>query len=80
MKSRGSARLRMVCETLQRGRTADLRSAARRQTGDRLITGAMLKDGHKSTKQASALTVESRFRILRPTGPQFLTLVTAPGR
>jgi len=58
----------MVCETLQRGRAADTTSTTRRQTVDRLVTGAMLKHGHKSTKYVSALTAESRllhYRLIR---------------
>ena len=37
---------------------------AHHQTGDRLITGAMLKHGHKSAKYVSALTAEPRLLIL----------------
>jgi len=39
-------------------------ATARRHTGDRLITGAMLKHGHESAKYASALTAEPRLSAL----------------
>jgi hypothetical protein len=54
----------MVCETLQRGRAVVFTATARRHTGDRLITGAMLKHGHESAKYASALTAEPRLSAL----------------
>jgi hypothetical protein len=69
----------MVCETLQRGRAADSTSTTRRQIGDRLVTRAMLKHGHKSAKYASALTAESRaYCIVDRYRPKFPILVTGP--
>ena len=56
---------------LPSGRAADTTSTTRRQTSDRLVTGAMLKHGHKSAKYASALTAESRWLYCR--------LVSDPG-
>jgi hypothetical protein len=53
-------------ESLPRGRTAGFTPAARRQTGDRLRTGAMRKHGHKSARFASALTAEPRLPALSP--------------
>src|ERR1017187_9205138 len=45
-------------------RAAGWTPPARRQTGDRLVTGAMLKRGHKSPICASALTAESRLSVI----------------